>query len=96
MNNFYQNLGVIDPGYRGNVFITLINHGNKAFKIKPGDRVAQIIIERYAKVIICETELSPSVRGVNCLGSTGLQTIGENNPIADVKLEQDFMTIIYN
>ena len=35
--------GLIDPGYTGELLIPLINHGNKNYKIKRGDRIAQLI-----------------------------------------------------
>ena len=44
--------GVIDRDYRGNVGVILFNHGKEDLKIKPKDRVAQLILERYATVPI--------------------------------------------
>lgn len=38
--------GVIDPDYTGNVGIVIFNMGDKEFKIYPGDRVAQLILEK--------------------------------------------------
>ena len=37
--------GVIDPDYRGNVKIGLINHGNIPFVVNKGDCVAQTVLE---------------------------------------------------
>lgn len=37
--------GVIDPGYRGEVGVILINHGKEPFEVKFGDRIAQLIIK---------------------------------------------------
>ena len=38
--------GVIDADYRGQVKVLLFNHAETEFKIKIGDRIAQIILER--------------------------------------------------
>jgi len=39
--------GVIDPDYIGIVGVVLINHGDSPFKINVGDRIAQLIFERF-------------------------------------------------
>ena len=36
--------GVVDPGYRGEIGVLLINHSDKDYKIKRGDRIAQLIV----------------------------------------------------
>lgn len=38
--------GVVDCDYRGNVFVVMFNHTDKDFKIRRGDGVAQLILER--------------------------------------------------
>ena len=38
--------GVIDPDYRGPVKVLLFNHAETEFKVKKGDRIAQLILER--------------------------------------------------
>ena len=38
--------GVIDPDYRGNVQVGLINHGNEPFHINKGDRIAHTVLEK--------------------------------------------------
>ena len=35
--------GLIDPGYTGELIVPLINHGEKNYKIKRGDRIAQLV-----------------------------------------------------
>lgn len=64
--------GVIDPGYRGEIGILLINHGENVFEIKKGDRIAQLIIHRTFSVEWDEVEdLDKSNRGAGGFGHTG-------------------------
>ncbi len=64
--------GTIDSDYRGEIKIILINLGKKEFKIKRGDRIAQMIISKYAKVEWEETtELNATKRGAGGFGHTG-------------------------
>ena len=35
--------GLIDPGYTGELIVPLINHSEKNYKIKRGDRIAQLV-----------------------------------------------------
>ena len=64
--------GTIDADYRGEIKVLLINHGNEAFEIKDGERIAQMIICKHeqAKWEISE-ELSETKRGEGGYGSTG-------------------------
>ena len=65
--------GTIDPGYRGEVRVLLINHGSGEFLIQPGDPIAQLVIAAYAAVDWrVEASLSPSMRGAGGFGSTGV------------------------
>ncbi|MFW6287439.1 MAG: dUTP diphosphatase [bacterium] len=65
--------GVIDPGYRGELGVILINHGKEDFKINKGDRIAQLIIHRTFGIIWEEVdELSDSRRGGGGFGHTGV------------------------
>lgn len=63
--------GTIDPGYRGELKVILINLGRQPYQITKGDRIAQMIIARYEAVEIEEGELSASVRGAGGFGSSG-------------------------
>ena len=36
--------GLIDPGYTGELLVPLMNHGNKDYEIKAGDRIAQLVL----------------------------------------------------
>jgi len=65
--------GVIDPGYRGEVGVILINHSKKDFTIKKGDRIAQLIIHKTYPIQWEEVEeLSESQRGAGGFGHTGI------------------------
>ncbi len=66
--------GTIDPGYRGEVRVLVINHGPSEFHIRPGDRIAQLVVGSYAAVEWqAEEDLSASMRGEGGFGSTGVR-----------------------
>lgn len=65
--------GTLDPGYRGELRILMINHGKQAFQVRPGDRIAQLVVAAYAAVEWTVTpELTASARGPGGFGSTGV------------------------
>jgi dUTP pyrophosphatase len=69
--------GVIDPDYTGEVKVVLQNLDmNQPFVIRPGYRIAQLILENYtvAEVVETPTEFTGLVteRGASGFGSTGL------------------------
>ena len=61
----------IDPGYRGEIKVILLNLGKEPYAIHRGDRIAQIIIARYEAVEWDETDLAESARGEGGFGSSG-------------------------
>jgi len=61
----------IDPGYRGEIRVILLNLGKHEYAIEPGDRIAQMVIARYEAIEWEESELSDSVRGEGGFGSSG-------------------------
>lgn len=64
--------GTIDADYRGEIGVILINLGQEAFEIQPGERIAQLVIARYEKVEWKEVELlNETNRGEGGFGSTG-------------------------
>jgi len=66
--------GTIDADYRGEVKVLLINLGNEAFEIKPGERIAQMIVAKHEQVQWELTHtLSETNRGAGGYGSTGKQ-----------------------
>ena len=65
--------GTIDSDYRGEIKAILINHGDKAFKISRGTKIAQMVIARHEQAELVESQsLSDSARGESGFGSTGM------------------------
>jgi dUTP pyrophosphatase len=65
--------GTVDSDYRGEVKVLLINHGEKAFEINYGDRIAQLIISKHEQAQFAEDEnLSKTERAEGGYGSTGI------------------------
>jgi dUTP pyrophosphatase len=64
--------GTIDSDYRGEIKVILINLSNEPFKIESGDRIAQMVIQKYESIAWEKVEqLSDSERGAGGFGSTG-------------------------
>jgi dUTP pyrophosphatase len=61
----------IDPGYRGEIKVILLNLGLAEYQIHSGDRIAQMVLTRYEPVDWEESDLSESVRGTGGFGSSG-------------------------
>jgi deoxyuridine 5'-triphosphate nucleotidohydrolase len=87
--------GVVDFDYRGEVGVVLFNHGLEDFPVAPGDRVAQLILEKVAMVGSVEVEsLEATARGAGGFGSTGLApatngaTAGTSSPSADMSANE--------
>ena len=71
--------GTIDAGYRGELKILLINHSQEPFTIHCGDRIAQLVIQKFETAQFSEvTELPESVRGDGGFGSTGVKSVGSS------------------
>ncbi len=65
--------GTIDADYRGEVMVLLINHGEEAFVIERGMRIAQMVIAPVTQVEIAEASLANETeRGAGGFGSTGV------------------------
>ena len=65
--------GLIDPGYRGEVKVLLINHGRERVQFQSGDRIAQLLIVPAPAVEWVEVdELDETERGAGGFGSTGV------------------------
>lgn len=63
--------GTIDPGYRGELRVLMINLGREPYTVHPGDRIAQMIVARYEPVEWVEEALGASQRGDGGFGSSG-------------------------
>ena len=64
--------GTIDADYRGEVGVILVNLSNQAFIIKPGERIAQLVIAKHEQIQWKITEKLPKTdRGLGGFGSTG-------------------------
>ena len=65
--------GVIDADYRGSIGVILHNTSEKAFIVRPGDRIAQGVIVPVARAVFEEVEsLDGTTRGAGGFGSTGV------------------------
>jgi dUTP pyrophosphatase len=66
--------GTIDADYRGEIKIILINLSGEEQVIQPGDRIAQMIIQKVEKGILKEVkELEITARNESGFGHTGKQ-----------------------
>jgi dUTP pyrophosphatase len=64
--------GLIDSGYRGEIEVLLINHGDVVVDFKVGDRIAQLAVVAVPEVAWEEAEeLDETARGQRGFGSTG-------------------------
>lgn len=64
--------GTIDADYRGEIKVLLINLAREEFLIKPGERIAQMIVARHEKVEWTEVAvLNETSRGAGGYGHTG-------------------------
>ena len=66
--------GTIDSGYRDELKVILINHGQWAYKVKKGDRIAQLVISPMTQAKLEEVyELNKDDDRGGGLGSTGVK-----------------------
>lgn len=64
--------GTIDADYRGEIKIILVNLSNEPQTVAPGDRVAQMVIQRVEQAGWLEVEaIGDTVRGAGGFGHTG-------------------------
>ncbi len=63
--------GTIDADYRGEIALIVINHGEKPFLIRRGQRLAQMVIQKVYQVEWVEAaELHSTIRGAGGFGHT--------------------------
>lgn len=64
--------GTIDADYRGEIGIVLINHGERSFVVRRGERIAQLVVAPVVQATLVEVEsLDATERGAGGYGSTG-------------------------
>jgi dUTP pyrophosphatase len=64
--------GTIDADYRGEIAVLLINHGDQAFTIARGERIAQMVIAPVSRAeFVPVASLPKTARGSGGFGSTG-------------------------
>lgn len=64
--------GTVDSDYRGEIKVILVNLGQDAFTVNPGDRIAQLVIAPVARAELVQVEELPeSERGEGGFGHTG-------------------------
>ena len=74
-NNVDIGIGVIDADYRGGVGVVMFNHSDEDFKVRLGDRIAQLILEQIKTPPVKEvSELDSTVHGSSGYGSTGMSS----------------------
>ncbi|BDQ36238.1 deoxyuridine 5'-triphosphate nucleotidohydrolase [Pseudodesulfovibrio nedwellii] len=67
-----QGVGVIDPDYRGEIKVSLLNTSDKVRRIKRGQRIAQLVfMPIFQAAILPVDELGDTDRGAGGFGSTG-------------------------
>lgn len=65
--------GTIDPDYRGEIKVNLLNGGQSPFKVLPQDRIAQMVFNIVPRVVLMSVEtLDETERGAGGFGSTGV------------------------
>ena len=64
--------GTIDADYRGEICVELINLSNKSYTVEPGERIAQLVFNKYEQAEFVKVEeLSKTERGEGGFGHTG-------------------------
>ena len=67
-----QGVGVIDPDYRGEISVVLLNTAHEARQLRRGDRIAQLVFQPALHVALEEAdELGTTERGAGGFGHTG-------------------------
>ena len=65
--------GTIDSDYRGEVKVLLVNFGDRAFDVKHGDRIAQLVVAKVEQVVLVQVDdLDSTARSSGGFGSTGI------------------------
>lgn len=77
--------GTIDADYRGEIKVILVNLSKETFVIKPGERIAQMVIAKYSQIQWQQVDkLSETLRGEGGFGSTGLGVKANNISVSKI------------
>ena len=66
--------GLVDPGYRGELRITLLNTGDAPYVARAGDRIAQLLLVPFVAPdvrLVDDLDAGPDDRGALGFGSSG-------------------------
>lgn len=68
-----QGIGVIDADYHGEIGVILINDGDQAYTVEPGERIAQLMFQPVIQVQLDYVDefSTQTLRGEGGFGSTG-------------------------
>lgn len=67
-----QGVGVIDPDYRGEILVSLLNTSDQTRTVSRGQRIAQLVFQPVVRAAIVPQEsLSETARGAGGFGHTG-------------------------
>lgn len=67
-----QGVGVIDPDYRGEILVSLLNTSREPRRLRRGERMAQLVFQPFCRVVVEEVEsLGETHRGAGGFGHTG-------------------------
>lgn len=67
-----QGVGVVDPDYRGEIMVSLLNNSPEKRRVKKSQRIAQLIFQPFFQAKIVQArELSTTQRGAGGFGHTG-------------------------
>lgn len=73
-------VGVVDSDYRGEIQVAVINHGKEKFRVKDGDRIAQMVfLPVFIADFLAVDQLEETNRGGGGFGSTGVQDLDESH-----------------
>ncbi len=63
--------GTIDSDYRGEIQVIMMNASDEPYAVRPGDRIAQLIIAPVVRADLVAVEFEGTARGEGGFGSTG-------------------------
>ncbi len=64
--------GTVDSDYRGDIGVILVNLSNVEYTVSPGERIAQLVVNRVAQAELVEVEeLNETERNSGGFGHTG-------------------------